>query len=603
MKMQLHGFNAARAVLLGLCFEAAAVPQNTPTPMNAVEYKISNPAAPNVRPAFHGESFEIYGPWIKTRYSEVHWSSAPIDLPQEIVERFDGRVMAITGFESDVVRQSADGSEEIVPCYEQYNHHYSSYMHGKRATLIKASQEILPEETPSNLKADSHYVHLPKFDVEDGQFPAIQVFSEGNGNEHRASFKGAPHGYAQLIESPVKFLSGPMMINTNKRLTNDTSPGPINNELLPRNSIAPPGADYSGIAECPCTSRKPKIFESYVVKSSASCGIEAVESPDECAAAWVKATGQNVTGSLAQVHSDVYPPGCSGSAGQVRFNFGGRVSTPCDGLTCICRDPDSKSGTLFGRQFKSPAAYCAPYPTSELLTTNNSICDLRYYNGGLQCCSGGTLLLDADQEVPSAVDTWRMKYRFYFEEYSSQVNTFRVWWSTEATNNEYDVPKSNANCLDPSTPEKQCEHVIRSKFRGVDVFGGSGCMSSDPNSCGNVTRINEDGGKFQLMYAGPHCHAPACKSMELWNEDTGELLCNVSAVYYGAARCVLELPPCLWGSEGEGLKAPPVLHLDSNLTIVKRTNNTNGHWGTMALWQMRGSYLPRGGDKAPITLV
>jgi hypothetical protein len=27
------------------------------------------------------------------------------------------------------------------------------------------------------------------------------------------------------------------------------------------------------------------------------------------------------------------------------------------------------------------------------------------------------------------------------------------------------------------------------------------------------------------------------------------------------------------------------------LTTIKRTNSTNGHWGVMALWQSRGSYL------------
>jgi hypothetical protein len=29
------------------------------------------------------------------------------------------------------------------------------------------------------------------------------------------------------------------------------------------------------------------------------------------------------------------------------------------------------------------------------------------------------------------------KYRFYFEDYTNQHDAFRVWWSTEATNNEY----------------------------------------------------------------------------------------------------------------------------------------------------------------------
>ena len=54
----------------------------------------------------------------------------------------------------------------------------------------------------------------------------------------------------------------------------------------------------------------------------------------------------------------------------------------------------------------------------------------------------------------------------------------------------------------------------------------------------------------------------------------------------------LWLPPCQWSSDpASGLKPPPVLHLDTNLTTVKRTNNTNAHWGVMGIWQMRGAYV------------
>ena len=65
-------------------------------------------------------------------------------------------------------------------------------------------------------------------------------------------------------------------------------------------------------------------------------------------------------------------------------------------------------------------------------------------------------LLDADQAINPKTDIFHMKYRFYFEDYytgptASHRDAFRVWWSTEATNNEYDVPKSKANCLDPAT--------------------------------------------------------------------------------------------------------------------------------------------------------
>ena len=36
---------------------------------------------------------------------------------------------------------------------------------------------------------------------------------------------------------------------------------------------------------------------------------------------------------------------------------------------------------------------------------------------------------------------------------------------------------------------------------------------------------------------------------------------------------VVGVPPCLWGSEAEGLRPPPVLSLDSNLTTIKRANS------------------------------
>ena len=44
---------------------------------------------------------------------------------------------------------------------------------------------------------------------------------------------------------------------------------------------------------------------------------------------------------------------------------------------------------------------------------------------------------------------------------------------------------------------------------------------------GNATGF--DG--VHLIYAGGHCHAPSCVSMELFNADTGKLLCRHDPVY------------------------------------------------------------------------
>ena len=42
--------------------------------------------------------------------------------------------------------------------------------------------------------------------------------------------------------------------------------------------------------------------------------------------------------------------------------------------------------------------------------------------------------------------------------------------SPQATNNEYDCPKSTADCLNPATNASLCTHVIRSVFRGRDML-------------------------------------------------------------------------------------------------------------------------------------
>lgn len=64
--------------------------------------------------------------------------------------------------------------------------------------------------------------------------------------------------------------------------------------------------------------------------------------------------------------------------------------------------------------------------------------------------------------------------------------------------------------------------------------------------------------------AGGHCHAPACMGIELYNADTGNLLCHIKPVM-GTGDAAMDesgyiwLPPCQWGSPEEGLPEPPLL--------------------------------------------
>ena len=96
-----------------------------------------------------------------------------------------------------------------------------------------------------------------------------------------------------------------------------------------------------------------------------------------------------------------------------------------------------------------------------------------------------------------------------------------------------------------------------------------------------------------FMVMTPHCHAPSCIREELWNADTGEIICNVSAMYgdaaYGSVYDVfnepnyITIPPCLFGYQ-EGLQYPFTLNMDTNITAIKYFNNTWRHLGQMAQW-------------------
>ena len=55
--------------------------------------------------------FDVYSPTIKTLYSQVFWKSLePVPLPADVVRRFDGKAMAVVGYEVDQVRRTAEGA-------------------------------------------------------------------------------------------------------------------------------------------------------------------------------------------------------------------------------------------------------------------------------------------------------------------------------------------------------------------------------------------------------------------------------------------------------------------------------------------------------------
>merc|ERR1719410_884550 len=88
-----------------------------------VPYSIDNGVGDGYKADFSGlgDYFDVYGE-VKTRYSQVYWTrNDPVPLPDDIVKRFDNKVIAITGYEADQVVRTPEGDKSI-PMYHAYNH-------------------------------------------------------------------------------------------------------------------------------------------------------------------------------------------------------------------------------------------------------------------------------------------------------------------------------------------------------------------------------------------------------------------------------------------------------------------------------------------------
>ena len=247
---------------------------------------------------------------------------------------------------------------------------------------------------------------------------------------------------------------------------------------------------------------------------------------------------------------------------------------------------------------------CLPPPAGELITQRNPTCNSIQYAGGLSCCKHKRIMLDADQPIRPELLRYHMKFRFWFQVYKaegekiSHHNLPRIYYQTEAWAGEYDVPPAFAKPGKPipgypNWPEK-------TPTPGTTCTGN--CPDGDDCKCIHTLTLHLNVSNIRLIYAGGHCHAPSCISMELYRNDTGhnmELLCRQIPVY-GKGKVshnkfdelgYVTLPPCLWGDD-YGLNPSVLLPPNTPLVSIKHNWNTHvGHYGEMASWQMRGTYF------------
>ena len=303
------------------------------------------------------QSFDVYSPLISQLYSQVFWKGLPpVDLPDNIVQQFRGKGMAVVGFEMDQVRRVTDqhgNVEDIsVPLDVVYNHHFESTMVGGKAKfkqikftgpndprLIRLQNRMGGHGLPSY---ESHWM----VDVEDDEEPAVEEagrkkevkkeadkkeddviknlptsesFGGANGGEYRLSYHGYAPGNAQVIQSPTQFQITPMQIDTwNRDFMNLTGPTKFVPGPVPRSSLAPttgPDAIYSGLLECPLTTRVVKDIKTTYTTSnghSSPC-LAPISSIEECASAASKILGNGtVFPKVVDANqNDHVPVGCS----------------------------------------------------------------------------------------------------------------------------------------------------------------------------------------------------------------------------------------------------------------------------------------------------
>lgn len=266
--------------------------------------------------------------------------------------------------------------------------------------------------------------------------------------------------------------------------------------------------------------------------------------------------------------------------------------------TCICNTGEQAFIETDMNPYPQPFhKNCKPEPMGDLIALKNPTCTLEAYRGGLSCCKSHNILLDKDQNPwPDIKLTYFMKYRFWFQDFvpatpskpASHQNLVRFFKETEADAGEYDIVKAPEG-----TKPEDTVYEITAHFQTKD-----GMAMCNPRTSPHCAGVDKSG--TMLMYASCHCHAPACLGCELWNADTGKLICRQTPVYGKSPAASNEtnkydemgyiaIPPCLFGEEADGLMPPHYLKYDQNLTAIKRNNNTYDHFGEMAMWQMRGA--------------
>jgi hypothetical protein len=199
--------------------------------------------------------------------------------------------------------------------------------------------------------------------------PTSAMFDDANGGEYRKSFHAYAPPFAQLVESPTAVSGIAMQIDTwNRQEMKLAGPTKFVSGPVPRASLAPatgPDAIYSGLLECPITTRIEKVFhpgsdDGFNLTHKAqvfACGVTG--KPQRCKLAAGAATDcyasakalhglENATITYASVSDSSAPTGCSvsvrpGSVGASTGALGGALGGTASTLASVVYNSNNAS--------------------------------------------------------------------------------------------------------------------------------------------------------------------------------------------------------------------------------------------------------------------
>lgn len=460
---------------------------------------------------------------------QVALHALPAAFPPSIVERFAGKVLAITGFETQVTRIDDDGREHAVPCSDAYNHHWNLFLASSKAPFLDEEYESLSSEGGCALSR-ARAPRAVGTAAAPGAAPIRQVLSEANGNEHRGTFHGTPVGYAQLLDSPATLALVHMTINTRNPAGHRLDPRAA---PQPRNSVtrmAGAGGGWSGILECPCTTRRNISLEDHTID------------------------GRKYGESM-----------CLGSTAEWRSPLEASRNTICPfaqyvqrgGLAC-CADmnvlldadqPDYAPTTYYHKlriYYEDHAdGMIRASPTANAFRLHYEI-EFGPNEYNIPQCAAGT---------PPARCVHELSATFHARDLFGGLS-----FPTDAR---------RLNCT-------YYEDVWCGQIADVEAAGGRFVLL-------NMAFHQHSPALLEGLLLNERTGDVICRATPVHGTVVGEPLNELG---YGVA-----IPPCVWGSAEEGLPPPPVLDLATPLKMIGRYNSSLPHYGVMSQWQGRGGLL------------